>query len=184
MKLGLPERRRLLALARNAVRAGLEGRPPAVPEPLLPPLDSPAASFVTLSLNTRLRGCIGSLEPRRPLGEDVALNAFAAAFRDPRFPPVSDEEARRLRISVSILDAPEELRARGFTELPGLLRPRIDGLIVDDCGRRATFLPSVWAQLPEPRAFLGALWRKAGLPDGHWSPTLRLWRYGTFSFDE
>ena len=178
------ERRQLLSLARASIDHGL-----AHGTPLQPDLDAlPAAlrdaraAFVTLQLDGALRGCIGSLETSRPLAEDVAQNAFAAAFRDPRFSPVSATEGPRLAVQISVLSPPEPLIFTSEAELLTLLRPGVDGLILADRGRRGTFLPSVWGQLPEPREFLAHLKRKAGLPADHWSATLTLARYTTESF--
>lgn len=170
----------LLDLARRSIASGVEtGRPMFVDPARYPePLRAPGATFVTLSSpDGVLRGCIGSLEPRRALAEDVAHNAFAAAFRDPRMLPVAHAELAALHIEISVLGPHEPLRVRSIEELLGLLRPGLDGVVLEDFGRRATFLPQVWSQLPDPRAFVGAIWQKAGLPPDHWSATTRAWRY-------
>lgn len=181
---GTAERRQLLALARASIDHGLAHGAPLQPDlPTLPAsLRAARAAFVTLHLDGALRGCIGSLEARRPLAEDVAENAFAAAFRDPRFSPVTAAEVARLELQISVLSPPEPLAFASEAELLALLRPGVDGLILADCGRRGTFLPSVWAQLPEAREFLAHLKRKAGLPADHWSSTLTVARYTTESF--
>jgi len=182
-----PEQRRvLLSLARASIRHGLEtGRPLAVDTKAFDPaLQKRRAAFVTLNERGQLRGCIGSLEAYRPLVADVAENAFNAAFRDPRFPPVTPREFPDLRIHISVLSEPEPLAFRDEAELLASLRPGIDGLILEDRGLRGTFLPSVWEQLPDKREFLAHLKLKAGLPPDHWSPTLRVWRYTTESFSE
>jgi AmmeMemoRadiSam system protein A len=138
---------------------------------LLPPLrvqDYPqklrelGASFVTLTINKQLRGCIGSLEARIPLIEDVRAHAIHAAFEDYRFPPVKAEEVELIRIEISVLTAPEPLIYEDPKDLPGLLQPQIDGVILKDGSRQATFLPQVWEQLPEPKQFLGHLCEKMG----------------------
>lgn len=158
---------------------------PAVPPPsadaahrpgLVDP-DAPGASFVTLTEDGRLRGCIGSLEARRPLRADVAGNAVAAATRDPRFLPVAPEEVARLRIEVSVLTPQRPLEAVSREEALARLRPGVDGVVLEDGYHRATFLPQVWEQLPDPDAFLGHLARKAGLSPSHWSPRTRLFIY-------
>lgn len=184
-RLGPAERAILLAVARDSIRHGLEeGRPVDVPVADFPDiLREPGASFVTLQRNGRLRGCIGSLEPRRPLVQDVAENAFAAAFRDPRFMPLQPQELDDLHVHISVLGAPEPLRFESEEDLLQQLRPGEDGLILQDGVRKGTFLPSVWEELPEPHQFLAHLKRKAGLPPDHWSDSLRVWRYGTESFD-
>lgn len=140
------------------------------------------ASFVTLHLDGELRGCIGSIEAHRPLGEDVARNARAAAYRDPRFPAVSAEEIPRLQIEVSILSPREPLPAKSESDALSMLRPGIDGICLDYGDLRSTFLPQVWESLPEPSEFLGELKRKAGLPRTFWHPDLRLSRYTVDKF--
>ncbi len=175
----------LLTIARDSIDHGLvhgtAGHPDLADLP--PELGEPRATFVTLHLDGQLRGCIGSLEARRPLAEDVAENAFAAAFRDPRFRPVAAAEAPRLALEISVLSPPEPMHFRSEADLLAQLRPGLDGLILSDLGRRGTFLPSVWSQLPAPRDFLVHLKHKAGLPADHWSATLSVARYTTEAFD-
>ncbi|WJW74546.1 AmmeMemoRadiSam system protein A [Thiohalobacter sp. IOR34] len=174
----------LLAVARDAIRHGLEtGQPLQLrPEDFDPLLQQPGAAFVTLQSRGQLRGCIGSLEAHRPLVVDVAENAFAAAFRDPRFPPLSPAEFDDLEIHISVLSPPTPVEFSSEADLLSRLRPGIDGLILEDRGRRGTFLPSVWDQLPDREQFLQHLKLKAGLPPDHWSDSLRVWRYTTESF--
>jgi AmmeMemoRadiSam system protein A len=145
-------------------------------------LRAPGASFVTLRIEGELRGCIGSIEARRPLGEDVARNAHAAAYRDPRFPPVSPGEVLRLAVEVSVLSPREPLMVSDELDALSRLRPGIDGIYLEYEGLSSTFLPQVWESLPEPRDFLGELKRKAGLPRGFWHPGLRLSRYTVEKF--
>jgi hypothetical protein len=185
-ELAPPLRRRLLAVARDAIRHGLEtSRPPPLdPCAEAAALRVPRAAFVTLELDGRLRGCIGHLEATQPLVRDVSENAFAAAFRDPRFPPLGRAELDPLHISISVLTPATELGFDDETDLIARLVPGVDGLILADRGRRGTFLPQVWEQLPEPRDFLRRLKEKAGLPADHWSDDLRIWRYRTESFGE
>jgi len=173
------ERRRLLELARGAIRYGARhGRPPAVNLAGLPPaLRQIRATFVTLERNGRLRGCIGSLEPLRPLAADVVHNAFAAAFRDPRFPPVGEDELDRLDIHISVLSPLEPVEFSSEEDLLARIRPGTDGLVLEEGPRRGTFLPAVWEQLPDKRAFLRHLKLKAGLAPDHWSDTIRVYRY-------
>jgi len=142
-----------------------------------PALRVRAASFVTLHIGDALRGCTGSLEPVRPLVTDVAHQAFCAAFLDPRFAPLREEEHAHLRVHVSILGPRERLSVSSEDELLATLRPGVDGLVLEEGDLRATFLPAVWAQLPSPREFLQQLRLKAGLPVGYWSKTLRVSRY-------
>ena len=154
----------LTALARQAIAWRVAGRGPEPrPEALPAVLQKPAAAFVTLYRDGRLRGCIGSLTSWRPLAEEVADNAVKAALNDPRFPPLSGSELDGLEISVSVLTAPESLVWRDEADLLAQLRPRRDGLIIDDGQHRALFLPAVWEQLPDPQAFLAHLKQKAGM---------------------
>jgi MEMO1 family protein len=176
--------RALLSSARAEI-AGALGLP-AAPAIEHPRLQQPGASFVTLhDRSGDLRGCVGQLQAQRPLGEDVRHNALAAAFSDRRFAPLSPAEWPGLQIEVSVLGPLQPLpRAAGFDDAAALLRPGIDGVVLAAGGRQATFLPQVWAQLPEPRDFLAALWRKAGLPPGVWDADVQLWRYQVSSFEE
>lgn len=169
----------LLVRARNAIAARL-GQP-TVAEPDHPALNQPGATFVTLTQDGDLRGCIGSLEAHRPLDRDVGANAVAAAFSDPRFPPLTLAELPRTRIEVSLLTAPQAMHFDSEADVLRQLRPNIDGVILD-AGRgggfgRATFLPQVWEQLPDPRQFLSRLKQKAGLPPDWWSDGVQLQRY-------
>lgn len=135
------------------------------------------ASFVTLTSRSRLRGCIGSLEARRPLIEDVVENAWAAALRDPRFRPVQAAELAEIDVALSVLGEPEKVDAADEQALLGFLRPGEHGLILQDANRRATFLPSVWEQLPDPRDFVSQLKRKAGWSERYWSDSMGAWVY-------
>lgn len=172
----------LLVIARSAIRVklGFDGTVPGTDARLA----APAATFVTLRRSDRLRGCVGTVEPRRPLGEDVRANAIAAAFHDPRFPPLPAHEFAALTIEVSLLGPTEPLPCAGEDDAAARLRPGIDGVILH-CGRhRAIFLPQVWQQLPEPREFLVALKQKAGLPGKGWDANLKLARYTVSKFSE
>jgi AmmeMemoRadiSam system protein A len=178
------QRRILLEVAARSIATGLEcGRPLELdPVDYPEPLRAIRATFVTLERDGALRGCIGVLDAFRPLVEDVARNAFAAAFQDPRFARLQPEECPRLTIKISVLTPPEPLEFASQSDLLDRIRPGIDGLILTEQGRRGTFLPSVWEQLPETASFLEHLKRKAGLPFGYWSDTLRVSRYTTKSF--
>ncbi|AGA91740.1 uncharacterized protein, PH0010 family [Thioflavicoccus mobilis 8321] len=178
------ERRLLLGVAVGSIAHGLARRVPLVPDPRDYPaaLRAVRATFVTLEIGTALRGCIGVLAARRPLVADVAHNAFAAAFEDPRFPPLAPAELHRLTIHVSVLSPPQALRCDSRVDLLAQLRPEIDGLILEDRGQRGTFLPSVWEQLANPADFLAHLCLKAGLAADHWSDSVAVSRYTTESF--
>lgn len=176
---GADERRVLLDVALRAVRRGV-GRGAAEAVRLSEyqaSLHAPRATFVTLEQDARLRGCIGSLEAVRPLVEDVNANAFAAAFRDPRFPPVCEHEVGGLTISISVLSEPEGLDVDSERDLLARLQPGVDGLILQSGPLRGTFLPAVWASLPEPRDFVRQLKLKTGLRVDHWPEGVRVWRY-------
>ena len=137
------------------------------------------ASFVTLEINAQLRGCIGSLEPRRTLLSDIASNAYAAAFNDPRFSPLTGAELASLQVTVSVLSEAVKLDCVDEQDCLEKLQPGVDGLIISDHNQRATFLPSVWSSLPEPRDFLLELKRKAGFAADYWSDSIQISRYST-----
>ncbi|KAB2921009.1 MAG: AmmeMemoRadiSam system protein A [Dechloromonas sp.] len=174
--------RTLLRLARNAI-GGHFGLPPQ-PVDESAQLQEWAATFVTLTRHGELRGCIGSLEAWRPLAEDVRSNALAAAFRDPRFPPLSAAELPHTRIEVSLLTPAEALSCRDEADALSKLRPHIDGVILSAGRHRATFLPQVWEQLPDPALFLAQLKRKAGLAASYWGPEVRLEHYTVRKWQE
>jgi AmmeMemoRadiSam system protein A len=175
------QQQQLLTLAKNSIKHGL-----ATGKPLKVNLaDFPAeltlhrATFVTLQKHQQLRGCIGMLTAVRPLVEDIADNAFSAAFRDPRFPPLTADELDELEIHLSILTPSEPITFSSEQDLLSQLQPDIDGLILQEGQLRGTFLPSVWEQLPEPKQFLRHLKQKAGLPPDYWSETIKVYRYRT-----
>lgn len=167
--------RALLALARNAI-AGDLGQP-TVREPDDAALQQPGAVFVTLTQDGQLRGCIGSLDARRPLDVDVRANARAAAFCDPRFEPLGADELAHTRVEVSLLTPPTPMTFTNQDDAVAQLRPGIDGVILEYDGHRGTFLPQVWESLPERHLFFAHLKHKAGLPADFWAPDIRLFRY-------
>jgi AmmeMemoRadiSam system protein A len=171
----------LLTLAKNSIQHGLAtGKPLKVNLTDFPAeLTEHRATFVTLQKQGQLRGCIGMLTAIRPLIEDIAENAFAAAFQDPRFPPLADHELNELDIHLSLLTPAEPVVFSSEADLISKMQPFIDGLILQEGGRRGTFLPSVWEQLPEPQQFLRHLKQKAGLPPDYWSETIQVFRYHT-----
>jgi AmmeMemoRadiSam system protein A len=149
---------------------------------LSPALSSWRATFVTLSENERLRGCIGSLEPRRPLIDDAVANTTQAAFADPRFPPLKESELTGIRIDVSILSHPRRIPAGRESELADALEPDRDGLILTAGRRRALFLPSVWRHLPDARVFVRHLMAKAGFESNRWPEELEARRFRVEAF--
>lgn len=175
-----PEHRRtLLDVASSSIEHGLfTGQALAVVTDDFPAaLGELRATFVTLRIVQRLRGCMGSLQASEPLIVNVARNAFMAAFRDPRFSPLARDEFPDLHMHLSILSRPEGLLFESEEQLLSLIRPGIDGLTLIEGSRRGTLLPSVWESLDNPREFLSHLKRKAGLADDYWSTTLRVERY-------
>ena len=184
MSLTKPQQTVLLTLAWESIAQGLKtGKPLKVhPDEYPAELTVPRATFVTLERNKELRGCIGMLEAIRPLVQDVAENAFAAAFCDRRFIPLADHELVDLEVHISILSPAEEMTFSSELDLLGQLRPNIDGLILQEGSHRATFLPSVWESLHAPMQFLQQLKQKAGLPATYWSKTIKAYRYTTESF--
>ena len=175
----------LLAHARRAIAEALGVELPASPLPDLAALAQPGATFVTLhDRDGELRGCIGRLEAVRLLLDDVRANAVAAAFHDPRFPPLRAEEWPGLQVEVSLLERPEPIDVHTEAEALAALRPGEDGVIFEWQGHRATYLPQVWEQLPEARGFLASLKRKAGLAADFWAPDVKLSRYRVRKFEE
>ncbi|MBU3697345.1 AmmeMemoRadiSam system protein A [Dechloromonas sp.] len=182
----------LPTLARNALAAhfGLPERTTSPQEDCLRGavnpeiLQKPGACFVTLTRNGELRGCIGSLEAHRSLGDDLHSNALAAALRDPRFPPLTATELPQVEIEISVLSAPQPLAFADEADALAKLRPGIDGVILAAGNRRATFLPQVWEQLPTAADFMARLKQKAGLPADYWGPDVRLAIYQVQAFHE
>ena len=176
----------LLRLARGSIEHGLiHGKPlPIRVEGLPDVMTEPAATFTTLRRDGKLRGCVGNLESARPLAKDVAHTAFRAAFRDPRFDPVVQHEVGTIRLEVSVLSPMEPFPVSNEADLLERLEPGTDGLVIVLGSRRATFLPKVWDQLPNPAAFLGALKMKCGLEKNFWSERLEFHRYRTTTYAE
>jgi AmmeMemoRadiSam system protein B/AmmeMemoRadiSam system protein A len=171
----------LLAIARVSIAHAL-GLGPKPRKSKTAWLTQRGASFVTLTLDGKLRGCIGSLSPTRALADDVAANALAAAFEDPRFTKLTRDEWKRCALEVSLLSTPRALAFADEADLLSQLAPGEDGVILENEGRRATFLPQVWEGLPDPRAFLGELLKKAGLPPETRLARCRVWRYRVSKF--
>ena len=182
--LTVKEKNHLYGLAALSIRQGLEkGKVlKTKSEDLQGNLGENGASFVTLSKQTNLRGCVGSLEAKRPLAHDVLENAYAAAFRDSRFPFLRPEEWSDLDIKISVLSRAIAVVFYSEANLIAQLHPGIDGLILTDGNLRGTFLPSVWNDFPSPQAFLEQLKMKTKLPADYWSKTIRVERYATIEF--
>ena len=179
-------KQQLIAIARASIQAGLKQRHSLeiAFDQYDESLSQKQASFVTLRIDQELRGCIGSLEAYRPLAEDVAENAFNAAFRDPRFPPLTEQEAPHVHIHISLLSDSKPLYFTDEKDLLRKIRPGVDGLILQEGQKRGTFLPSVWEQLPTKEDFLAQLKLKAGLPANYWSQTINVEHYTVEEIDE
>lgn len=184
-RLSEADRGMLRDAAIQSIRCGLRtGKPAQVNLPTFAaPLRAVRASFVTLTLDGKLRGCIGSTQPHRPLIADVVENGFKAAFSDPRFPKLTDEEARRMQVKVSVLGTLRSIPASSEKEILDVLQPERDGLLISDGAKHsAIFLPDVWAGLNDPRDFLRALKQKAGLQPRFWPESMKAYRYTTEVF--
>lgn len=177
--LGEPEQSLLLNIARDSLEHGVRYSKPLqlTLADYSEGLQTPLGTFVTLTIDQQLRGCIGSLEAREPLALAVADAAYGAAFRDPRFPPLTESELTNTDIEISVLSPLQKIAPSGRRELLDMLEPHTDGLLLSDGRHRATFLPKVWEKLPEPEQFLDQLLLKAGLPADHWSDQLNFHRY-------
>ena len=181
------EKQTLLRLAREAMEYGVRGKklPPLDINSITPHLSEHGASFVTLTIHGELRGCIGVLEAWQPLVDDVREHAVAAALEDPRFRPVDETELDRIKIEVSRLTVPRPLEYSSSADLLKKLRPHVDGVILKNDYRRATFLPQVWDQIPDPEDFLDHLCAKMGARPNLWLNTkLQVYVYQVEEFHE
>lgn len=170
-KLTPEEQKILLRLAREAIERAVKGEelPALDPASLPPSLHEAGSSFITLTEQGELRGCIGSLDPYESLAEDVREHAVAAALQDPRFPPVREAELNGIRIEVSRLTRPSPLEYKDGNDLLSKLHPYVDGVILRDAFyHRATFLPQVWEKIPDPAEFLNSLCYKMGVKPELW----------------
>jgi len=170
----------LLFIAKRAIEDALNQTATLDAQALLdayPELSKPQATFVTLTLEGRLRGCIGSLSAQRPFLEDVIHNAKAAAFDDPRFYPLSHEEFLYVNIEVSLLSEPKPLEYEDTKDLKSKIGVGVDGVILQHKGRKATFLPQVWEQLPTFEHFFAQLCQKAGLEASCLEAHPEIWTY-------
>ena len=186
-KLALEEKQTLLRLARQALDKGVRGEklPALDAGSMTPRLRDQGASFVTLTISGQLRGCIGTLEPYQSLAQDVREHAVDAALKDPRFPPVAPEELDQIEIEVSRLTVPERIVYQDAEDLLTKLRPGLDGVLLRNGPRRATFLPQVWEKLPEKAEFLDNLCYKMGEAPGAWRRKhFEVWVYRVEEFHE
>jgi AmmeMemoRadiSam system protein A len=180
-------KQRLLSIARSSIASQLRDKIESQLDLASLPheLQAPGASFVTLTIDGDLRGCIGSLEARQPLAADVQEHAGDAAFRDFRFSPLTEAEFPDVHIEVSVLSAPVPLKYTHSEDLPGLLHPGQDGVIIARGLRRATFLPQVWEKVPDPIDFLDMLCEKMGFDYDLWRrERLDVYIYRVESFEE
>ncbi|MCX8200001.1 MAG: AmmeMemoRadiSam system protein A [Candidatus Micrarchaeota archaeon] len=179
------DKKYLLRLARSAIAAGVSGKTLEVPPPPSQALLEKRGVFVTLTEDGELRGCIGYIEPIKPIVQAVIDNAQNAAFEDPRFPPLTENELGRIKIEISILSPTEEIRVNGPSELISRIKPGVHGLIIQKGWASATFLPQVWEELPSHEQFLSNLCLKAGLGPEEWKrPGMRFFTYTVESFSE
>jgi len=186
-KLTLEEKQTLLHIARHSLELAVRGEklPPLDGTTLTPCLRESGASFVTLTVGGDLRGCIGALEPYQPLAMDVREHAIAAALEDPRFPPVQPKELGQIEIEVSRLTIPQRLEYKDVDDLLAKLNPDVDGVILRDGWRRATFLPQVWEKIPDKAEFLDELCAKMGAAPNLWRHKhLEVWIYQVEEFRE
>ncbi|HTP62046.1 MAG TPA: AmmeMemoRadiSam system protein B [Burkholderiales bacterium] len=174
--------RTLIEIARGAIANGLGLSSVPVKRNHLSWLLQPGATFVTLTKDGQLRGCIGSLSASRPLGQDVASNARAAAFEDPRFPKMTRDEWPRCKLEVSLLSAAKPIRFADEADLYQQIVAGEDGLILECEGKRATYLPQVWEVLPDKRSFMLELLKKAGLPEDTRLAHCKISRYRVAKF--
>lgn len=169
----------LVEVARRSIRAGFDGRGRYHPDlqALSPVLREPRGAFVTVLVDGDLNGCMGAIEPTRPLAEVVADEARSAAFEDPRLPPLREEQLARVDLEVSVLSDLEPMAVTSLDELLDALRPGVDGLVIEAGSRRGLFLPQVWEQLPEPAHFVAHLQAKAGIAVGSWPLRMHCHRF-------
>lgn len=174
--------RALARYAREVIASALGAHTPSPPE--FAGSHDPAATFVTLRHGRRLHGCMGSLTPHESLVDDVAHNAGAAAFVDPRATPLELDDVPRLDVEVTVLGPLEPIDFHDEEGAIAALRPGIDGVVLKWHGRRGTLLPQVWNDLPDPREFLANVKIKAGLPETFWSPDVQLFRYQAHKYSD
>lgn len=186
-KLTEEEGRYLLEVARQTIEQELFARKEQNPpeSETSPKFSEKRGTFVTLTIQGGLRGCIGHIIPQESLIEGVRVNAINAAFRDPRFRPLTKEEWKRVRIEVSILTEPKPVSYSDADDLLNKIRPGVDGVILKKGFYQSTFLPQVWEQLPKKEEFLTHLCLKAGLDGDEWRKgDLEVLTYQVQAFEE
>jgi len=186
-QLTVNERDYLLQLARDSLLPGVQGKslPNLDINTLSSRLREPGATFVTLTKNQELRGCIGSLEATRSLAEDVRVHAVAAALEDYRFPPVQESELSQISIEISRLTTPQKIKSQHPDEILSQIRPGFDGVVIKKGIRRATFLPQVWEKVPEVERFMEMLCRKMGAASDCWrAGSVEIFTYQVEKFKE
>ena len=180
------QKARLLEIARGSIRHGLVTQRPlrVAPAEFVGTLGERFGTFVTLTQAGALRGCVGSIEAAEPLAATVSRVAYSAAFHDSRFAKLTHPELDQIRIEISILSAPQTMTVGSEAELLATLKPLQDGLILEERGDRAIFLPKVWEKLSDPAEFIRELKRKAGLAEDYWSDSICFYRYEAISVTE
>ncbi len=174
--------RTLLPIARASIAVQLGKTHPS--DESAPWLREQGATFITLHLDKKLRGCIGSLRARRPLLDDVKANALAAAFKDPRFKPLTLAEYAQVEVEISLLSALSAVTFSDETSALAQLKPRVHGVIFEYGHHRSTYLPQVWDNFADPVMFMATLKQKAGLPPNFWEPGVKLHTYTVAKFSE
>ena len=177
----------LLLEARKTIQNRLSGKKDIPRETKETPavFNERRGTFVTLTLRGNLRGCIGHIIPQESLMEGIRENAINAAFRDPRFQPLTGDEWKNVQVEISILTEPKPLAYTDGKDLLDKLKSGIDGVIIKKGVRQSTFLPQVWDQLPDKKAFLGHLCLKAGLGENAWeNGDLEVSTYQVQAFEE
>jgi len=185
IKLNDEQKKYLLNLARESIRTHLLGGKALTPKTEDAMLKQDSGVFVTLEEYGSLRGCIGYIGAVQPLYLAVRDNAVNAAFEDPRFPPLTEEELPKIEIEISVLSRPKLIEAKSPDEYLKNIRPKVDGIIIEHKGRSATYLPQVWEQLPGKEDFLGSLCNKAALSSGAWKEKgAKIFSYQVDAFKE
>jgi len=177
----------LLSIARDVIKKELFHNSDTSQDnsSISPKMNEKRGTFVTLTINNNLRGCIGNISSNEPIIKGIRNNAVNAAFHDPRFRPLSKTEWKDVKIEISILTEPGKLNYSDRNDLLEKLRPGIDGVIIKKGMHQSTFLPQVWDQLPEKREFLTHLCLKAGLDKNAWeNESIEVLTYQVQAFEE